>query len=105
MSRNRVIVDLRTSDDAKKVEESVKTGYCETAIESLLAWTAVEHDLVESYGHLAAGANDGAAKSAYLRLKQESEKDSAALARLLGEFESLDRSRIARIELLNTIAA
>lgn len=99
--RDRVIVELRSSEEAKKVEETVKTGYAETSVENLVQWAAVEEDLAESYGRLAEGSTDGGAKGAYERLQGESRANIVELSRLLKALEELDRARIKRIELLS----
>jgi hypothetical protein len=103
MSKDRVIVDFRTPGDAKKVEETVKTGYAEAAVENILHWAAVEHDLEESYAKLAEEASETAPRETYLQLRRESEANAAELGKLLRQFEDLDRARVKRIELLSRL--
>jgi len=51
-SRERVIVELENLDQAEKVEETIRTGYCDLIAENLIAWIAAEEDLTESYTKL-----------------------------------------------------
>jgi len=62
VKRERVIVEFEGAKEAKKVEETVKTGYVETAIESLIQWMAVEDDLADSYEELAKSASAAASQ-------------------------------------------
>ena len=76
MKRARVLKEFDSIDDAKKVEETVKTGYAETSIESLLHWAAVEEDLAESYlAELQAG--QGAVRELVLIANEPAERTSA----------------------------
>ncbi|HYC26932.1 MAG TPA: hypothetical protein VEB67_02795 [Nitrososphaerales archaeon] len=103
MRRDRVIVDFDGAEDAKKVEETVKTGYAETAIETVIHWIAVEEDLVDSYGRLAAGAGSVEKKAVFGDLENGSKSNVEELRRLLAELEVLDRARVARIESLTSL--
>jgi hypothetical protein len=100
MNRDRVIKEFDSIEDAKKVEETVKTGYAETSIESLVQWAAVEDDLAETYGKMAASSKDPAKHDAFLRLSEESKRNMAEITGLVDYLEGLDRARIKRIELL-----
>jgi hypothetical protein len=100
MPRSRVIVEFSSTGDAKKVEETVKTGYAETSIENLVQWIAVEEDLVDSYGKLAESAKDTASRDAFRKLREESSDNIKELSGILKSLEGLDRARINRIELL-----
>lgn len=101
--RNRVLVELKSIEDAKKVEETVKTGYAETSIENLVHWVAVEEDLADSYGRLAEGFKDAVTKSAFKTLQEESRSNVAELTRLLETLEGLGSARVKRIELLSEL--
>lgn len=103
MTRERIIADVNSVVDAKKVEETIKTGYAETTIENLLNWMAVEEDLASSYEKLAAKPENEPRRSAFQQLAQESRKNIAALAELQKTFEGLDRARVQRINLLGTL--
>jgi hypothetical protein len=105
MARNRVIVEFDTANDAKKVEETVKTGYAEPSIESLFQWIAVEEDLEETYGRLSESSSVQKERSAFRELREESKTNVAELSRLLKSFEALDNARVRRIEVLAGLIA
>jgi len=100
LTRNRVIIEFSTTEDAKKVEETVKTGYAETAIENLNQWAAVEEDLAESYSKLAEMSKTPARQAVFRQLHEESKRNMVELAGLVDYLEGLDRARVKRIELL-----
>ncbi len=99
--KNRVLTEFESTRDAKKVEETVKTGYIETTIENLTQWRAVEDDLADTYGRLSAAARGEAEKALFKELHDESESNKAELEKLLGAVEELDRARVGRIERLS----
>lgn len=100
MTRTRLLKEFNSTEDAKKVEETVKTGYSETAIENLVHWAAVEEDLAESYGLMAEGAKNQARRDAFIRLQEESKRNMVEISGLVEYLEGLDRARAKRIELL-----
>jgi len=100
LTRARVIKDFDSTDDAKKVEETVKTGYAETSIESLVHWAAVEEDLAETYGRLAEESKEPKRHDAFLQLREESKRNTTELLGLVDYLEGLDKARAKRIELL-----
>ncbi len=101
MDRQRIISEVASAEDAKKIEETVKTGYAETSIENLVNWAAVEEDLEESYGRLADSAKTPATKEAFKQLQAESKRNMVEISGLVEYLEGLDRARVKRIELLN----
>jgi len=101
MKRERIIADVETVADAKKVEETVKTGYAEAMIETLVNWIGVEEDLAGSYEHLAAKQTNAQAKNAFQQLARESRDNVGSLTELNRTLEKLDRARVARIEQLS----
>jgi hypothetical protein len=103
MSHNRVIVELDSPSDAKKVEETVKTGFAETSIETLTQWMAVEDDLAESYGRLSQIAKDSASREVFGKLQGESRTNISELSKLLKSLEELDRARVKRVEMLDDL--
>ena len=103
MKRERVIVEFEGAKEAKKVEETVKTGYVETAIESLIQWMAVEDDLADSYEDLAKNAKDAASQKVYRQLHEESKAVSSKLSGLVRSLEALDAAQVHRIEMLGDI--
>jgi uncharacterized protein Smg (DUF494 family) len=100
MSRHRIISEVTTAEDARKVEETVKTGYAETSIENLVYWAAVEEDLEESYGRLADEAESPARKKTFRHLQEESKRNQVQISGLVEYLEGLDKARVKRIELL-----
>ena len=101
MGRQRIISRVTSAEDARKIEETVKTGYVETSIENLVNWAAVEEDLEESYGQLADAATISARKDAFRQLQAESKRNMVELIGLVEYLEGLDRARVKRIELLS----
>lgn len=98
--KNRVLTEFDSVGDAKKVEETVKTGYIDTTVENLVQWCAVEDDLADTYGRLADGAKGQAERTAFKQLRDESERNKAELSKLLKLVEELDGARVGRIERL-----
>jgi hypothetical protein len=103
LGKERLIAEVKTAEEAKKVEETVKTGYLEATIDTLINWIGVEDDLADSYESLASKAQTPAAKAAYKRLCDESRKNIEQLTGLQKSFESLDRARVQRLKLLESL--
>jgi hypothetical protein len=103
LGKERLITEVNTAEEAKKVEETVKTGYLEVTIDTLINWIGVEDDLANSYEGLASKAQTPAAKAAYRRLCDESRKNIEQLTSLQKSFESLDRARVQRLKLLESL--
>ncbi len=103
MKRERIIAEVETVEEAKSVEETVKTGYVEPTIETIVNWIGVEEDLASSYERLAAKQNNSSRRGAFLRLASESKANMTALADLKKSFEGFDKSRIERIRLLESM--
>ena len=100
MTHARILKEFSSTEDAKKVEETIKTGYSETAIENLVNWAAAEEDLAESYGHMAEASKKQPARDAFIRLQEESKRNMVEIAGLVDYLEGLDKARAKRIELL-----
>lgn len=100
MKRERILAEVETVAEAKKVEETVKTGYAEASVETILNWIGVEEDLASSYEYLAAKPENASRKGTLLQLARESRGNIASLTTLRRAFEDLDRARVARINLL-----
>ncbi len=100
MTRDRVLKEFDTTTDAVKVEETVKTGYSETAIENLVQWAAVEEDLAASYERMAEESNTKERKEAFRSLHEESKRNMVEISGLVEYLEGLDKARVKRIELL-----
>jgi len=100
MTRTRLLKEINSIEDAKKVEETVKTGYTETAIENLVYWAAAEEDLAESYGQMAQDSKSQARRDAYIRLQEDSKRNMVEISGLVDYLKGLDDARAKRIELL-----
>jgi hypothetical protein len=100
MKRERILAEVETVAEAKKAEETVKTGYAEASVETILNWIGVEEDLASSYEHLAAKPENASKKGTLQQLARESRDNIASLTALRKAFEDLDRARVARINLL-----
>jgi uncharacterized protein Smg (DUF494 family) len=103
MTHTRLLKEFNSTEDAKKVEETVKTGYSETAIENLVQWAAVEEDLSESYESMAEASKDQTRRDAFIRLQEESKRNVVEISGLVEYLEGLDRARAKRIELLKSL--
>jgi hypothetical protein len=103
LGKERLIVEVNTAEEAKKVEETVKTGYLEATIDTLINWIGVEDDLADSYEGLASKARTPAAKAAYTRLCDESRKNIEQLTDLQKSLESLDKAQVQRLRLLASL--
>ena|SRR5271157_5817741 len=104
MKRERILKEFETVDEARKVEETVKTGYAEVSIETLVNWMGVEEDLASSYEHLAAKPENASKKGVFLQLAKESKQNVTALNDLEKALEKLDRARVSRIDELSKLA-
>jgi cbb3-type cytochrome oxidase cytochrome c subunit len=104
LTRTRILKEFSSTEDAKKVEETIKTGYSETAIENLVGWAAAEEDLAETYGQMANESKKQAARDAFIRLQEESKRNMVEIAGLVDYLEGLDKARAKRIELLKSLS-
>ena len=100
MTRARLLKEINSIEDAQKVEETVKTGYTETAIENLEYWAAAEEDLAESYGQMAEDSKNQANRDVYIRLQEDSKRNMVEISGLVEYLKGLDDARRKRIELL-----
>jgi len=104
MTRSRIIKEFDSTEDARKVEETVKTGYAETSIESLVHWAAVEEDLADTYGRMAESTKEQKHRDAFIRLQEESKRNRVELEGLVDYLEGLDKARVERIDLLKGLS-
>ena len=102
MTRERVIKDIRNLEDAAKIEETVKTGYCDTITENIEYWIAVEEDIVDSYTRLSKETGPGAAPQ-IKDLANESVETLDALRRLQKSFETLGQERLTRMQTIKKL--
>ena len=85
------------------MEETVKTGYLEATIDTLVNWIGVEDDLADSYEDLASKAQAPAARAAYMQLCEESRRNIEQLNDLQRSLEGLDKARVQRLKLLASL--
>jgi spore coat protein CotF len=103
LGKERLIAEVNSAEEARKVEETVKTGYLETTIDTMVNWIGVEDDLANSYEGLASKAQTPAAREVYRRLCDESRKNIEQLSELQRSLEGLDKARVQRLKLLASL--
>jgi ABC-type transporter Mla subunit MlaD len=104
LKRERVIIDIKTLDDAAKVEETVKTGYCDTIKDNLNVWIAVEEDIIDSYGSLSKKVGPKSDR-ALQEFATESKETLNKLRELLKSFEALGQQRENRVQKIRDLNA
>lgn len=100
--RQRILVDIETVEQARKIEETVKSGYLDATIEHLLQWIAVEEDIISSYGQLSA-RGDGDRALMYGNFARNSSVNLRQLNMFLEACESMASERKERIAKLSTL--
>jgi hypothetical protein len=100
MSRERVIVEIENLEQALKLEETVRTGYCDPIAENLVAWIAVEEDLVSSYEKLSKKYSQQEPNSTIKELSEESKNNIIVLHEILKSVEQLGQARDLRRQLI-----
>ena len=103
MGRERVIVEIENPDQALKLEETVKTGYCDPIAENLVAWIAVEEDLVSSYEKLSEKYPQQDIKNVMKELHEESKNNIIVLHEILKSIEQLGQARDQRRHLIEKL--
>ena len=104
MARERVIVEIQNLDQALKVEETIRTGYCDPIAENLLAWIAVEEDLIDSYEKLSEKfAGNQEVKKAIDSLYEESRNNIKMIRNILDSVEELGAARDRRRDILRRL--
>jgi len=104
MGRERVLVEIENPDQALKLEETVRTGYCDPIAENLVAWIAVEEDLVSSYEKLSKKYPQPEIENAMKELGEESKNNIIVLHEILKSIEQLGQARDQRRHLLEKLA-
>ena len=97
MKRARVIAEINSFEQARRVEETVKTGYAETTQEEIVQWMAVEEDLISSYRDLEAKGGDKEQRTLAGKLRSESETNLRLLGEVLEKLKFLDAQRARRV--------
>ena len=106
MSRKRVIVDIVNLEQALRLEQTVRTGYCEAITEDLVAWIAVEEDLAASYEKLSGTYSKQEMKEAMLQLSEKSKNkvgELNGLLKVVSGFSAVAKEKESLIE--NLIAS
>ena len=101
--RARIIADVKTMEQAEKVEETIRTGYAETIIENILNWIAVEEDLSASYEKLSKSLPTPEERETANELYVLSSSDTDILRKRLQEFEGFEAERRKRIQLVKKL--
>lgn len=104
MERERIIVDIENLEQALRVEETIKTGYCHPIIENLLAWIAVEEDLTTSYGNLARGGCPKDQEKSINNLSIESKENAEQLRKIVKSIEGFAEASERRQRLIQNLA-
>lgn len=104
MGRQRIIVDIENVGQARKIEETVESGYLEATIEHLLQWIAVEEDLISSYDTLGARGGEGGRGEAFSSFSRNSRENLKHLNEFLRLCEQMQKERMERISLLGRLA-
>jgi hypothetical protein len=100
MNRERVIVEIETLEQALKVEQTIRTGYCGPIAENVIQWIAVEEDLANSYQRISEKSESPELKKALNELEEESRQNIALLDSLLKSTEEFGQARIRREKLI-----
>ncbi len=103
MKRERVIVDIANLGQASKIEDTVKTGYCDVINDYILHWIAVEEDLTESYRKLAEQSGDSKIKETMKKFAEESVQNARTLRELHNSFDALGVAKINRYQVLEEL--
>ncbi len=101
--RQRILVDIETVEQARKIEETVKSGYLDATIEHLLQWIAVEEDLISSYRQLEGEAAAGGQKEMFASFAATSESNLKKLNAFLAECETMAAERDQRLGKLTSL--
>jgi hypothetical protein len=102
-NRERVIVEIENLEQALKVEQTVRTGYCDPIAENLLAWIAVEEDLASSYQKLSQKYTELDAKELTDMLSTDSLNNVKILHALLKSVEEFGATRDRRQQMIERL--
>ncbi len=99
----RILADIKTMEEAERVEETIKTGYIEAVIENLVNWIGVEEDLSESYEKFSRSLSTREERETANKLHVLSSSDADILRKRLEEFEGFDSEYKKRIRLVKKL--
>lgn len=103
MSRQRILVDIETVEQARKIEETVKSGYLEATIEHLIQWIAVEEDLISSYNQLVEQGKHAESNETFSTYSRKSAENLTRLNAFLDQCEQMATERQGRVEELSRL--
>ena len=86
---SRVIKDIKTLDQAIKVEQDVESGYYSVIHENVSYWIAVEEDVIESYTKLMETSPGTQLMSTLQSIVEDSKKHRSMLSRISSTLDSI----------------
>lgn len=103
MSRQRILVDIETVEQARKIEETVKSGYLDATIEHLVQWIAVEEDLISSYNQLVEKGTHAGNSNMFAAFSAKSAENLTRLNTFLDQCEAMAAERKGRVQQLSRL--
>lgn len=82
MTRQRIIREIESLEQAVKVEDDVETGYFDAIDEYLTSWMGVEEDIVDSYARLLAKVHDAREREVLTTILEDSKRHHQELQRV-----------------------
>ncbi len=86
---SRVIKDIKTLDQAIKVEQDVESGYYSVIHENVSYWIAVEEDVIESYTKLMETSPGTQLMTTLQAIVEDSKKHRAILSHISSQLDSI----------------
>lgn len=99
----RIIVDIKTMEQAGRVEETIRTGYVEAIIGNIVNWIGVMEDLADSYEKFSKSLPTSEERELANKLHMLSSSDADILRKKLVEFEGLENEYKKRIQLVKKL--
>jgi rubrerythrin len=90
-SRSRIINEIRSLDQALKVEKDVASAYAETIKENISYWLAVEQDIIDSYTMMVNESQDTEIREALSRIVEDSKSHVEVLESMIQSFSKMLR--------------
>lgn len=103
MKRERVIVEIASIEQASKLEDTVKTGYCDVINDYIIHWIAVEEDLSESYRKIAEKNTNAEIQKTLKEFADDSLNNVRTLRELHNSFDALAVAKINRYQKLEEL--
>jgi len=95
--RERVIAEIENLDQAARVEETLRDGYCEVIKDYLVHWIAAEEDVATSYDKLSQNL-DATSGIRFKGMASESRENTKTLKDLITSLDTLSKQRTTRIQ-------